>query len=314
MKKIINLILFLFLFIWLSSAYSIWDVSVSFCNSKIWTESRALNFVAKAWEPYEFCVEFSNNSKEKVPLSLGFVDWQLTNSESKNKACSHQGRLFGPYVDFMEEVFDIPSFSKIQKTGFLNFPIWYSGEVNWCLVYTISNDKKNIEQWWSFFDVIVRKANFMDWYVVWEFNRNLIFMSWNISYYIDKQNNDLVISLPFVSSWIIPEFIQFTWIIKNSLGYERTVSKAQLISWYYNLLINFDDVPFYKWWYDFSFEAISVLDTRLDLSYLSDLNKKPFQFSLEKKIILVPWKLIAILIWFVLVLILFKKIINIFRK
>ncbi|MDD3262876.1 MAG: hypothetical protein PHR61_03435 [Candidatus Absconditabacteria bacterium] len=294
MKKIVVLI-FLFLFLGFSVfAESIGDVSVSFCNNTTGADGKYMNFVAKAGVPYEFCLEIANTSKEKVSLSLGFVDGEITNDEIGNKACSHQGSLFGPYVDFLEKTMLLSSGSVVQKTGTLSFPLGYSGQVNGCLVYNILDQKKMIQQDGSSFDVIVRKANFMDGYVVGEFKRNIEFDKSLVSHYIDKKDDALVVLLPFDNSGVLPEFLQYTGRLSNILGYERFVTSSKIIEYGTSSLIEFRfaDIPFYKGVYNLFFQGSSVLDTRLDLSYVPEKYKQKIDFSYDKNIILVPWVLI----------------------
>jgi len=294
MRNKLILILLFGLFIWLGNAESIWDVSVSFCNNTTWADGKSMNFVAQAWVPYEFCLEIANTSKEKFSLSLWFVDGEITNDELRNKACSNQWSLFAPYVDFSEKSLLLSSWSVIQRTWMLSFPLGYSGEVHGCLVYHILDQKKMIEQNGSSFDIIVRKANFMDGYVVGEFKRSIEFNRSLVSHYIDKEDSSLIILLPFVNSWVLPEFLQFTWILSNILWYERLITSSKIIDYWTSSVVEFRfaDIPFYKGVYKFSFWWNSVLDTKLDLSYVPEEYKQKIDFSYDTKIILVPWMLI----------------------
>lgn len=316
MKKIWFLIV-LFLLLWSTVfADSLWDVSVSFCNNTTWADGKSMNFVAQAGVPYEFCLEIKNTSKEKVSLSLWFVDGEITNDELRNKACSHQWRLFDPYVNFLGKTMLLSSWSVVQKTWMLSFPLGYSGEVHGCLVYHILDQKKMIEQNGSSFDIIVRKANFMDGYVVGEFKRNIEFVPSLVYHYIDKEDGALVVLLPFVNWWVLPEYIQFTWTLVNRLGYERLITSSKLIEYWTSSLIEFRfaDIPFYKWIYKFSFQWFSLLDTRLDLSYVPEKYKQKIDFSYDKKIILVPWMLIFGVLWFFVALFVLRWILKIILR
>lgn len=301
--------------LWLSISFadSIWDISVSFCNNTTGADGKAMNFVAQAGIPYEFCLELSNDSKEKISLSLWFVDGELTNDELRNKVCSNQWKLFGPYVNFSDKILELSSWSVIQKTWTLFFPLWYSGEINWCLVYNILDQKKSIQQNWSSFDVIVRKANFMDGYVVGEFKRSIEFDDFSVAYYIDKQDKSLVVLLPFNNSGVLPEFLQFNWTLSNVLGYERSVTSSKIIDYWTSSLIEFRfaDIPFYKGVYNFFFQWNSVLDTRLDLSYVPEKYKQKIDFSYDKKIVIVPWTLIFWILWFFVALFVLRWIMKV---
>lgn len=302
MKKIFSLILLFGLFVWFSIAgTSIWDVSMSFCNTIDWNSgNKIINFVAQAGQPYEICIELRNSSLEKIPISFSFVDWEITNDSLRNKACSNQWNVFAQYVDFESDFVELEPWEVFQKTGSLVFPLWYSGEINGCFVYMIPDNKKKLEQWWSFFDVVVRRANFIDWYVVGDFKRNIEFNDFLVDYYIDKKDGSLVVNLKFNNWWVLPEYLQYTWRLSNMLGYERFFTSSKVIDYWTSSLVEFRfaDIPFYKGVYNFFFQWSSVLDTRLDLSYVPEKYKQKIDFSYDKNIVIVPWILILWVLWF----------------
>lgn len=316
MKKISILILLFLLWLSVSFADSLWDISVSFCNNTTGADGKSMNFVAQAGTPYEFCLEFTNTSKEKVSLSLWFVDGELTNDTLHNKACSHQWKKFGPYVNFLEKTLILSSWSVLQKTWVLSFPLGYSGQIHGCLVYHVLDQKKTLQQNWSSFDIIVRKANFIDGYVVGEFTRNIEFNDSLVTYYKDKQDTSLVILLPFDNSWVLPEFLQFTWRLSNVLWYERVVTSSKIIAYWTSSLIEFRfaDIPFYGGVYNFFFQGNSVLDTQLDLSYVPETYKQRIDFSYDKNIVLIPWMLIFWVVWFFVALFVLRWILKIVLK
>lgn len=310
MKKIRVLILLLFLRSF-SFADSLWETFLSFCTT--WEKKDSLNFVVESGVPYDFCLSFSTTSQEPVWVSLGFVDGEYTNDAVRNKACSHQWTSFSPYVHFEDNFVVVSSWSLIQKTGHLLFPTWYSWEIHGCVVYTIPEEKKTSHQNWSLFDVIVRKANFMDGYVVGEFKRSIEFDDFSVAYYIDKQDKSLVVLLPFNNSGVLPEFLQFNWTLSNVLGYERSVTSSKIIDYWTSSLIEFRfaDIPFYKGVYNFFFQWNSVLDTRLDLSYVPEKYKQKIDFSYDKKIVIVPWTLIFWILWFFVALFVLRWIMKV---
>lgn len=249
---------------------------------------------------------------KKFLYLFDFVDWEITKDSLQNKACSNQWKIFSQYVDFHLNFIELEPWSKIQKTGQLLFPLWYSGEINWCFVYMVPDSKKIIEQSGSFFDILVRKANFIDGYVVWEFKRALLLDTGSIDFYTDSLDSSLVVLLPFKNKWFVPEFLQFTWLLLNSLGYERFVTSSKIIQYWTSSVVEFRfaDIPFYKGLYRFSFQWLSVLDTKLDLSYIAEENKIPLNFFYKKNIILVPWILLFWIIWFFIVLFVLRLILR----
>jgi hypothetical protein len=301
MKKIIFFLL-LVSSISFSSAASVGDISLSFCTT--WSDGRSLNFVLKAGDPYPFCVRFTNASQEEVPIEISFVNGEVTSDESKKKACSTQWDRFSPYVTFPSRKILLGAWSWIVLSWIISYPLWYFGPIHGCLAYTIPKKTPYIQQDSSFLDIIVRKVNFIDWYVVWTFKRDITFLPSNIVYYEDKLDNSFVVSLIFDNKGIIPELFRFRWSLSNALGYGRSLSSAQEL---YSetgtvIVFRFSDFPFYKWLYRFSFEGESNLDSQLDLSYVPEKDKQALYFSYEKMVVLVPWTIVFALIWFFLAL------------
>lgn len=309
MKKIRILML---LFLWsFSFADSLWETFLSFCTT--WEKKDALNFVVESGVPYDFCLSFSTTSQEPVWVSLGFVDGEYTNDEVRNKACSYHWASFSPYVHFEDNFILVSSWGLIQKTGHLLFPVWYSWEIHWCVVYTIPEDKKTSYQNWSLFDVVVRKAKFIDGFVFWSFTRNISFLSGEIFSSQVTWTNDYLILVPFVNSWIVTEKFSYTGSLRNIFWYERNVSgEYLLVSWTSYVSFPFSNIPFYRGLYQFSFWWSSIIHPSLDVSYLPKESVQPLYFSYTGPLFFMPWKFLGkcliILLAFFLLKIFLRKI------
>lgn len=312
MKKFYSLILFLLLWISYSWAASIGDISFSFCNS--WSSSNLTDFVVEAGKKYPICLSFSNLSEENIPLSFSFVDGSITNDASQKKACSYNAVKYWKYFNFTGTSFLLEPWNSIIKTWFFDFPLGYSGEINWCLVYFVSS--KSWKSSGSMFDVVVRKANFIDWRVVWEFNRNIVLSTWDFDYYIDSLHNSLVVRISIQNKWSASETIFLTWVLKNTLWYERNVIVSQDVSYLTSSIVDlkFSNIPFYKGKYVFELSGSSYISSNIDQSYIPEKFKNSLSFSFSKSIFVIPWKIIFSFLWIIFVLFLFRKIMKFVLK
>lgn len=312
MKKIYSLILLLLLWISYSWAASIGDISFSFCNS--WSSSSLVDFVVEAGEKYPICLSFSNLSEENIPIFFSFVDGFMTNDISQKKACSYNAVKYWKYFDFTGKSFLLVSWSSVIKTWFFDFPLGYSGQIHWCLVYSISSKSWKTNA--SMFDVVVRKANFIDWRVVWKFNRKIILSTWDFDYYIDNLHNSLVVRIPIQNKWSTSETIILTWILKNTLWYERTVVVPKDISYLTSSIVDFtfSNIPFYKGKYIFTLSGFSAISSNIDQSYIPEKFKNLLYFQFSRTVFVIPWKIIFSFLWIIFVLFLFRKIMKFILK
>ncbi len=313
MKKFLNLTFVFVLFVWISLASSIWDVDVSFCNLD-WWQNNSLSFAIESGLPYEFCLEFVNNSQESVLLDLDFVDVEETNDAFRNKACSAQWEFFGKMVKMESKELSLLWWEKLQKTGLITILAWYSGKLEWCLVYSLAKGKDSLA-WDSLFDVIVRKAKFIDAYAVGDFDRKWPEYLWT-NYVYNSENKRLLVAMDFQNDWDIPELLQYTWYLKNPLWYTKTISSSAILKANDKNFISiyFDNIPFYKGLYNFEFEWISILDPDLDLSYIPDDLKEYLKFSHKKTIFVMPWNIVLYLFGSFLLLRLIRMILKLTWK
>ncbi len=305
MKKIV----FIFSLLLFGAVYadtSIWDVSVLFCT-QTGSMVKDASFTLPSGKPYELCLYFLNNSSEKLKVDFSFVDWILTSDVLQKKACDAKPWLVTPFVHFPFSWLTVPWNTKIKLTGYVEFPVWFSGNIQWCLVYNLA--KKTSSN--SMFDIIVRRANFFDGVVFWEINRWERFENEKKSY--TMYSTWLSISLPFVNTWNIDVMVEISGSLYNTLGYERPFYKQQLLSYWSSLLLSysFEDIPFYKLAYVFSWKILfkPLLDT--SLFSLSELHAESSGEDIYYKIFLVPYTIL----WWIWGTILFLFVLRIlFRK
>jgi len=311
--KIISIIWFVLISSAVLAEADISDVNVDFCNTDI---SDSLDFAIKAWGDNNVCLQFSNLSNKKVPVSFGFVDWLLTNDSLQKKACSNQWDKIAKYIDFDKYKIDLSPWEVVQLTGNLKFPLGFSWEIHACLAYTIPIDLSKTKKTTATFDVIVRKASFMDWYVVGDFVRDLQFLESEKSHYVDLFDNSLVFVLPFVNLGSLSEELMITGVLINNLWYERT-SLIKITIPYgssKDVKMSFSDIPFYNGKYSLKLDMISSLSSSLDLSYIPQKEIKPIKSSYNIIVFLFPWKILFSVLWILLILFILRKIISLLRR
>lgn len=166
-KKYIIIWLLLLLLNFTYAQTTIGDVEVKFCNN--WEITNELDLVSIAWENTPLCVEFSN-AWEYTYVNIDFLDSVLTQDENALRACNAWDRpktTFGNFMKDYEKTLFLAWKSKIQKTYEVNFPAWFKWQSHGCLAYNLISDPNKDDEWWSMFNIVVRKVKFIDVFV-WE--------------------------------------------------------------------------------------------------------------------------------------------------
>lgn len=313
MKKTLYFLL-LSISLWLFNsvnASTIWEVSVDFCNSESMTKS--LGMVLDSGKEGEICIEFSNYSEDDVNVSYGFVDWVLTADNYKSKACKNEGdkNYFWQYVTQDVDQINIPSMTKVRQKAYVKFPWGFTGMVNGCLTYFISNQSETMNVDSAMFDVLVRKASFIDILVGWEMHRNLK-LSQNgqsIKTYYNKSKNILTLEIMFENAGNVNESVIVDWILSNMFWYNLVFSGENIkVSSDDSafLKIEFKDIPWYKWPFDISLNMTSNPDFDFDSSSLPEEIKKPITIQAKANTFIFPWIFVYILWWLIILIFLIK--------
>lgn len=306
-------ILSVFIFIWTSFAQnaSIGDVSVNFCNED--NNTKSLSMVLDGWKEWEICIEFSNFSESDVDITYGFVDWVVTADKYKSKACKNEWEdtMFGRYVRQDVNKISIPSMSKVRQKAYIKFPVGLTGMVNWCLTYFVSNTKETTTIDSAMFDVLVRKASFIDVLVWWELSRNLKLSSDKdaISSYFDSDNDILVLELKFDNLGTVNEWIVIGWKISNMFGYTAEFSGqvVKVLSDSSQILkIQISQLPWYKWLFDVELNVMSTPQFDFDPASIPADMKEAIYIEAKTNVFVMPWMIIYILWWFIVLIILIK--------
>lgn len=311
MKKFIYFLSFWLLLSSFVFSADIWEVSVDFCNSE--NNTKSLSMVLDSWKEWEICMEFSNYSDEDVSISYGFVDWSITADSYKSKACKNEWdkELFGQYVSQDVSKITIPSMQKVRQKAYIKFPWWFTGMVNGCLTYFVSNKKEQMNVDSAMFDVLVRKASFIDVLVGWQLNRSLKLadVQTPITYQYNKSNNSLVLSLMFENDGNVNENVLVDWNISSVLGYNLSFSgqKLKVLSDDNAVLkIEIKDIPWYKLFFDVSFDIVSNPYFDFDSNSLPDSIKEPITIKAKTSVFIFPWIFVYVLWGLIVLLVLIK--------
>lgn len=307
---------------------TIGDITLKFCNS---TEdlTKELNLLVDSGKEQDICMQMFNQWMEDVTLKIWFVDGWITNDDAKNKACYTEDATnenFGKYVQRDKEPFLIAANSGIEKHAMLKLPAWFSWVVHGCVTYYTTESNETLSTENAMFNVLVRKANFIDVFAQWTVTSSVIFKNidttaWvkNLSknpymkVYFDETNKVLMLELLVENDGSIDQNISVAWKFYNTFGHEKTFSiEAQKVYANTSKLfgINLGEVPFYKWYYTAEAKVNYTPVFDFDTTGVSEDNKKPGELSQETRIFLIPWiaiGILAVVIILILMLIFRKK-------
>lgn len=313
MKKFLFVFWFLFSLFWLVSAQeaNIWSISVKYCNNDELKSS--LSIVTESEVDNEICINFYNDGPVPAQIKYWFVDGILTADEMQNKACTDSDmENFWQFVTQNETIVEVPAYGSVQQIASVKFPRWMVGAVNGCLVYTISEEKnvqdQNLNEWEiaAGFDIVVRKASFVDAFVQWDISRNLI---------LDKienlfANKVLDIALLLKNWWDISEAVDFEWTLSNKFWYSYEITWSKIVESQsdYKFGIQVDNLPWYRWMYTLKWNLVSKWSVSFNPSLLSDDLSDPIVIPVETTILVFPravlWIIfgVLVLLWIIVYL------------
>ena len=312
MKKNLFFLFASFMVVWFGAvnASSIWEVSVDFCNSD--NNTKSLSMVLDSGKEWEICMEFSNYSELDVSISYGFVDGTVTADSYKSKACQNEWdkQNFGQYVKQDVNEINIPSMTKVRQKSYVKFPSWFTGMVNGCLTYFISDKSEKVKVDSAMFDVLVRKAAFIDVLVGGELSRSLKLAEGNnVTASYDKSKNSIILDVIFENKGNVNESVVVNWIVSSIFGYSVNFSgeNIKVLSDENGVLkIETKNIPWYKWPFNISLDIVSNPDFNFNPDSLPDEIKTPITIKASSTVFIMPWIFVYILWWLILILILIK--------
>ncbi len=308
-------ILSIFIFVWAVFAQnsSIWDVSVNFCNGD--NDTKSLSMVLDSGKEWEICMEFSNFSENDVDISYWFVDGVITADQYKSKACKNEGDTtsFGQYVKQNVDKINIPSMSKVTQKSYVKFPAGLTGMVNGCLTYFVSNAKETTTIDSAMFDVLVRKATFIDVLVGGELSRSLKLSEENksINSYYDVDKDVLVLEVRFDNAGTVNEGVVMNWEVSSIFGYSASFSGevVKVLSDGSQVLkMEINNIPWYKWPFNITLDIESSPEFDFDPASIPNDMKESIYISAKTNVFVMPWLIIYLLWGFIVLVVLIKTI------
>lgn len=111
------------------------------------------------WETWTVVYGLDNKSTENFWLKMSFVDADVTDDGNNLKVCLSENETenFGQYITTTPNLFSVSNGTLVTGEIEMNFPAWFSGVYNGCVVYT-----PNITEWASHLNTVPRKAIFLD--------------------------------------------------------------------------------------------------------------------------------------------------------
>lgn len=278
------------------------NVSVRFCNEG--DAKKELNLIADTNKDYNICMEFYNTNSKPIKIKYGFVDGTLTNDELQKKACTTDiTKDFGQYVTQDNEMVTIPANGSIKENASVNFPAWMNGMVNGCLIYTPVDEKTEQENKGNnnaaTFDIIVRKASFINALVWGQVIRNIETKEW----FRTESNNILSIFIPVYNEGNIEENVTFEGELSNIFGYKHEIKETKKISSNssYVLSSEINDLPRYKCFFTLKGTVSSEWAVEFNTDLASqDLTTK--EIPVEMTIFIIPRLLILIIVGMIILI------------
>lgn len=286
------------------TAQNIWNITARFCS---WDDNiPSLTLMADGGKTYEICINFFNSTTSDASIDYSFVDWVITNDEYQNKACTISDMAnFGQFVQQENASIIVPARWYVQQKAYLKFPTWIDWVVNWCLVYSLSEEKadwnnsRNSENWGqAMLGVQLRKASFIDVIVWWDIYRDLT-LGWKIKAKFSRKDKVLSLFFPLSNKWNVNERSTVSGNISNRFGYNSILNQDEKIiisDSDFSIHVPVDNIPRYRLFYHVKWNIISNSDLNVDPSLLEESLRTPIIIPFNFTVFIFPWLLLFILI------------------
>lgn len=285
------------------------DLLIRFCNdpdvAKEWW-SKELKISATPWSGTDLCIYLVNGGPTDVEVQLWFVDGAITNDAEQKKACQPEASTtqFWQYVKSEWTGFTIPARSTIETHATLTFPEDTAGMVYWCATLKIA---WNPETEWAF-QVVSRRANFIDVSVKWLLRSSLKIVNQEIPAWWMVHNKDprfYIISNPATKEFFWKIVLKNDWNVAQYVSLQptakrwgkttnhETISKKILPQQQSEFLIPLTDKPRWEWSLHLSASITSnpVLEDNSDLD-TGAINMEAKQELVITSALFIPWTLI----------------------
>ena len=313
------------------NATSIWDIDLKFCNisNETWSSilyTKNLQLRLDEWQEWNICMYISNTSNEDIKVKIWFVDGTISNDFDQKKVCKNEwdNANFWKFITINSDSVVVPADWSVTKNAKIKFPQWYAGMVHGCVTYYITTTNQ-VSQWSSSFDILVRKASFVDVLVSWNFDLWLEFLELEkiskfnrkffeivpndkIKVFENELDKKLTVKIWLRNVWRINQNVNIIWKITNFLWYEKVFETwTRIILWQDEVLIPslIDDLPFYKWPFDIKYEVSYTPDFEFETDKISSDMRQTLIVFQESKVFFIPWLVIVTIILFIALIVIF---------
>lgn len=249
----------------------------------------------------DLCYQVTNTYSEPLDVKVNFVDGWLSNG---SRVCHSAAKkdLFGQYVQPNSEALSLWAGESQKVTSKLSFPVWYVGQVMWCLMYNVV-DK---QAWWMF-DVVVGRTRFIDVFVkgdlIIDLEMNKPEDEWDISknkqLHVKKMPNDeVVVSLQLNNKGNVAQDVLLKWEIRPLFGKPiEFTPQIKYVQGKGNTVVAFSAaLPRYKWKFDISLSADYTPNFLFDSEQITPDMRKTQSVSFSTSIFVFPWWVVAALL------------------
>lgn len=302
------------------------DLLIRFCNDPEiakagWSKDLKINTIPNQEE--DICIYLVNGGKTPVKIELGFVDGTITNDAEQRKACEPEGskQQFGQYVTIKEKIIEVPANTTIETHASLKFGDDASGMIYGCATAKIVDDTKKE----GMFEVVSRRANFIDVSVKWQLRSSVEIVNqatpaWWILHNKDKRffllsnpsTKERFSKIVVKNDGNVAQYVSiqttYTWLWKKTT--EETISKKILPKQENEFILPITNQPLREW--PLQAEAVvsytPAVEEWVDTTGLKDTAE---QIVITTNALFIPWKLLFVVLWALLILlilpVLFKK-------
>ncbi len=158
-----------------AATLNVWELDLDFCN---WSNKLHLDMDAETttW----ICMNLKNLSDKDGFVSLGFVDWEMSQWEQPVQACKTSAiGVFGKSVLLTgETTFPIKWHQILQKTGSVTIPKWIAWDLYGCVAFMVVEKEPGTWDEGQMFTIVSRKANTISISVSWQVISNIWIVWW----------------------------------------------------------------------------------------------------------------------------------------
>lgn len=174
----------LFTLLWLIAAGSsytfaatlnVWELDLDFCNG-----SNKLHIDMDAETTTWICMNLKNLSSKDGFVSLGFVDWEMSQGDEPVQACKTSAEgIFGKSVSLTgATTFPIKWWEVLQKIWSISIPKWVAWDLYGCIAFMVVEKEPGTWDDWQMFTIVSRKANTISITVSWDVISNIWIEEW----------------------------------------------------------------------------------------------------------------------------------------